>query len=712
MKISELMDGIRKRDLVLPEFQREFVWTRDQAKQLMSSLMKGYPVGSLLFWKTDDPPDLKNLSNIPDKLGTISVILDGQQRLTTLYLLVEGQIPPYYTDADITNDPRGLYFNLETGELQYYQKTRMEGNPLWWKVTECFTRENKQDVHGEDADINVFEIAEQTADAVRSPFQVAQLYSKNLNRLRGIRSVDLPAQTVPPSASIDDAIDIFDLVNSQGTKLTDAELALTHVTGKWPYARRDMKAKIAELDEHNFYFDLTFMTRALTGVVTNRALFESIHNEPQDKLVTGWDQLTKILNYLVSVLPGNAFVHSTEDLNTTNVLIPLVVFLSIHDNHFPDESVMLHAVQWLYAAHTWARYTSQTDQRLEHDVSLIVREPQPWNALREQIIDQRGRIEVTANDFEGRGIVHPLFKMTYILAKAHGAVDWFNGAPLGTTHGSQYRIHNHHIFPSALLYKNGFDRDNHLHRKIVNEIANRAVLTADTNWDLSDTPPEEYLPVVHERYPRALSAQFIPMDPALWQVNRFEDFLQVRRTLIAQKLNEFMASLITKPEPTIDRSVKELIGLGESKTLEFKSTLQWDVIRNQMNKDLRYSVLKTIAAFLNSEGGTLVIGVEDTGDIFGLENDLVLVKGGSLDGFEQLLTTLVYDRIGGQFAPYVKVRFEEINGSVVCVVAVDKASEPAFTDTPKGRDFYVRMGNTTRTLDPQEMLSYVNTNWD
>jgi len=87
MKISELIDGIRKRDVVLPEFQREYVWTREQAKQLMISLVKGYPVGSLLFWKTDEPPELKNLEAAPEMLGRLQVTLDGQQRLTALYCI-------------------------------------------------------------------------------------------------------------------------------------------------------------------------------------------------------------------------------------------------------------------------------------------------------------------------------------------------------------------------------------------------------------------------------------------------------------------------------------------------------------------------------------------------------------------------------------------------------------------------------------------------
>ena len=96
MKISEALHSIAKRDIVLPEFQREYVWNREQAKQLLVSLAKGYPVGGLLIWKTDTPPELKNVGELPDKLGTMMVLLDGQQRLTTLHMLITGEIPAYY----------------------------------------------------------------------------------------------------------------------------------------------------------------------------------------------------------------------------------------------------------------------------------------------------------------------------------------------------------------------------------------------------------------------------------------------------------------------------------------------------------------------------------------------------------------------------------------------------------------------------------------
>lgn len=701
MKISELLDSIRKRDLVLPEFQREYVWSKEQAKQLIVSLIREYPVGSLLFWKTDDPPELKNIHELPEKLGTVQVILDGQQRLTTLYMLLEGEIPPFYRELDITTDPRDLYFNLETGDFQYYQSTRMQGNPTWRRVVDCYL----------DGDLNAIKIAKEYTDDESEMLDYAEIFNDNLNRLRNVKTVILSVQNVPSHARLEDAIDIFDRVNSQGTKLTDAELALTHIIGKWAQARRIMKAKIEELDKEHFSFDLTFMTRALTGVVKKRALFETIHGVPRAELEPGWKELSKILDYAATVLPSNAFIHSTDDLNTTNVLVPLVVYLSLNDGKFPHDRAMKNAFNWLYAAHTWSRYTAQTDQRLESDISLIVRDENPWDDLREQIIDQRGRIDVKADDLEGRGIQHPLFRTMYILSKAQGAVDWFNGAQLGTTHGKSYSIHNHHIFPASLLYDHLYDPDNHLHRKIVNEIGNRAVLTAETNLDLSNRLPADYLPEVEERFPGALTKQFVPMDPYLWKLDNYPEFLDARRANVARAFNEFMEALISEPEVVREKPIQEVIRLGESATLEFKSTFQWDMVRNQVNTDLRHSVLKTIAAFLNTAGGTLVIGVEDDGNPIGIEHDLKTMKH-SIDQFGKLLSSQISEYLGARYGPFIWITFPELNGMRLCVIEVDRSPEPAFLRGPRGNEFYVRLGPTSRKLDSEETLKYTQNNWE
>lgn len=245
---------------------------------------------------------------------------------------------------------------------------------------------------------------------------------------------------------------------------------------------------------------------------------------------------------------------------------------------------------------------------------------------------------------------------------------------------------------------------------LINEIANRAFLTAETNLKLGNTPPEEYLPKVEQQYPGALVKQFIPMKPELWKVERFNDFLAARRELIAIKINELMNSLVAEPEIYAAQSADDLRNLGESATLEFKSTLRWDVVRQCVNKDLQFSVLKTIAAFLNSGGGTLIIGVEDNGFVLGLDNDLRTLKKHTLDTFQQTLVNLIVENIGVEFSSFTKIRFETVENSDVCIVDVNLAGKPAYLKTSKGTQFYVRAGNTSRSLDPEETMSYIQTN--
>lgn len=698
MKISELIFAIKIREIVLPEFQREYVWNKEQAKKLFSSLVKDYPVGSLLFWKTDNPPELKNISTSKQS-NTYQIILDGQQRLTTLYMLITGDIPPYYTKDDILTDPRDLYFNIDTGDFQYFQASIMVNDPLWVKVIDCFNP---------DKNIDVFKIAQTFPE--KDIFQFANKLLNNLTKIKGILNKELPMQLVPATADLEDSIDIFDLVNSQGTKLTDAELALTHVVGKWPQARRVIKEKMEFLEKQNFHFNLTFMTRSLTTVVAQRALYEAIHSEPKEKLIKGYNTLSKILDYIVSILPTRGFIHSTYDLNTTNVLVPIIAYLSQHNGKFPDEKNLNRALHFIYVALAWARYSGQTDQKLEFDVSIMFRENNPWEKLVDALIDQRGRIDVKPNDLEGRTASHPLYLITYILSKSQGAVDWFNGIPLTGKQAGTYYVHSHHIFPSSILYANGFDAENHLHRKVVNEIANRAFLTADSNIGLSNILPEVYLPEIEEKYPGALTKQFIPIQPELWKVERYADFLEARRHLIALKMNEYLKSLISKPIRVKEKSISEIIDLGESATLEFKSTLQWDMMKREKNKGLRKSVLKTIVAFLNSEGGTLVIGVEDDKTICGLSDDLMLTDN-SEDKFLNLLSTLITDDIGPEYSGLIKTRLEEIDGNRVCVLDIDRTLLPAFLTLDNQKEFFIRMSNTTRSLDPEETVKYINQNW-
>ena len=102
----------------------------DDAKQLIDSLLKDYPTGTMLTWETSKPPELKGPHKYNVQQGSVKLLLDGQQRITTLYMLIKGEIPPYYAEEEILHPVMGLFVHVQTLELSYYMKTKMEGNPL------------------------------------------------------------------------------------------------------------------------------------------------------------------------------------------------------------------------------------------------------------------------------------------------------------------------------------------------------------------------------------------------------------------------------------------------------------------------------------------------------------------------------------------------------------------------------------------------------
>ncbi|GGA35175.1 RNA-binding domain-containing protein [Okeania sp. KiyG1] len=169
---------------------------------------------------------------------------------------------------------------------------------------------------------------------------------------------------------------------------------------------------------------------------------------------------------------------------------------------------------------------------------------------------------------------------------------------------------------------------------------------------------------------------------------------ELNQKIEERKLRRFLTTIRKIGE---FKPVDELIKQGESDTLEFKSTLQWSVKGNCKDEKLKFAALKTIVAFLNSQGGTLLIGVEDNGNIFGLEKDISLLSKKTLDKFQQTLINLISQYIGSNFInKYIKIRFEKLETKEICIVDVKRAFKKAFLKTDKGLEFYIRAGNTTK----------------
>jgi len=694
VKVVDLMNRIRLYEIALPEFQREYVWEVEQARQLLQSLYRGYPTGSLLFWETTTQPATKRAQDTPKVAGQQQIVLDGQQRLTALYLLTQDSLPPYYDLHEIKHDPRGLHFDIATGAFHLLRSGAMP-SPSWVPVPECF-RNNP----------NTLTIAQALTKTQQGPAMIALMERcvNNLSRLRGILDYDYPVQIVPISASLDDAIDVFDRVNSSGTKLTAAELALTHISGKWPEARQAMKALLHQMGSQHFHFDLDFLVRGLAGVVSGHAHFAELHYLPAETLQAGWYGLAAALTKLAALLPTEAAISSSVHLSSAEVIIPLAVYLVRQGGTFPSSQSQRRAFYWLYAANMWGRYISEVDQRLAYDISIVRRSADPWAELVEAIAEHRGRIDVRGSDLEGRGVEHPLYRMTLITLGAAGAADWITKTPLAAVP----HVHSYPLFPLPVEFDTPEAQSQ---RKQASEIANHVFLVSE--------PPEpllSLLPGLAQQQPQLLEQHCIPSDASLWRTQHIHTFLSQRRERIAAAINTRLETFRDAFGPAnAFRSITDLIATGESTSLEFKSTLRFNVKTQAKDAEIEQEVVKTIAAFLNTEGGILLIGVEDNGNIYGIEHDLEYVHRKNIDGFERSLRELVHNRIGPEYNTYVRTYFPKIDGKVICALRVYRSPRPVFCTSKSSNQnaltFFARLGNLSQSLSPTEANSYIALHW-
>jgi len=161
-------------------------------------------------------------------------------------------------------------------------------------------------------------------------------------------------------------------------------------------------------------------------------------------------------------------------------------------------------------------------------------------------------------------------------------------------------------------------------------------------------------------------------------------------------------------------TASELADGGETDRVEFKQTARWNTHTKQRDEKLEVVIARTVAGFLNADGGTLLIGVDDAGSATGLERDLSLGKVADHDRFQLWLIDHLQRTLGSTPATHVSVVFEPIGVVDICRVDVEPSDRPVFVDAPKGprtADFYVRIGNSTRRLLPDEMLRYRETHW-
>jgi hypothetical protein len=276
-------------------------------------------------------------------------------------------------------------------------------------------------------------------------------------------------------------------------------------------------------------------------------------------------------------------------------------------------------------------------------------------------------------------------------------------------------MERHHLFPKAYLAGRGFKGT-----RQTNAIANMAFLDWPDNAAISAEDPAIYWPEMVERFGAERLKKHIYWHalPVGWSELDYETFLEKRRVLMARVVRDGFERLWEgKSHQSDAATVADMLLLEESQTLEFKSSARWNVMTGAPDKKMEHVVVKTVCGLLNAEGGTLLIGVDDAGQVLGLESDFsTLGKKKDRDGYELFLRQLLENTLSTQTAGKIKIRFESHNGGDVCVVSVAPSSKPVFAKPADGgataSEFWVRVGNQTKQLHGDELVEFTAEHWD
>ena len=420
----------------------------------------------------------------------------------------------------------GLFFNLEDETFEFHAPSKMKDRPTWVDVTELMQKgiaPAMQRVYGITDD-----------DALRTR------YINSLNAVHGVQDVDLHVEdVVGEDKTVDVVVDIFNRVNSGGTKLSKGDLALAKICAEWPAARATMNEMLHRWRTAGFHFRLEWLLRNVNTVLTGEALFSALKGVQSTEFQDGLKKAERAVDFWLNIISSRLGLDHDRVLGSRFAFPLLCRYYWERGGDMSDAGERDALLYWYVQTILWGRYAGSTETILNQDLAQIEDLNGGLDRLIHELGRARGSLRVSGDDFVGWSKGARFYPLLYLLTRVHGARDWGMGIPLSAHALGKYtNLHLHHVFPKALLYKAGYSRPE------VNAIANFTFLTLETNLKVSDRDPAEYLEEYAQKSPGALESHWIPMDRDLWRLDRYPDFLTARRELIAAAANDFMDSLL------------------------------------------------------------------------------------------------------------------------------------------------------------------------
>ena len=524
MKIQDILFRVDSGEIALPEFQRGFVWNRTQVRSLVDSLYRRHPVGSLLTWSTGRANTPAHRGEMPVPVN-VKLLLDGQQRVTSLYGVIRGAPPPFFEgDGGAFS---GLHFDLKDEAFEFYAPVRMRDNPRWVSVTELMKPGSLGRLIGL---IHTNEDLQQNAEQ----------YTARLNSLAQITDVDLHVEDIAgEDKNVDIVVDIFNKVNSNGTKLSKGDLALAKICAEWSEARAELKRRLAKWEAAGYKFKLEWLLRCVNAIATGDAVFSALNDVGVDDISVGLEKSEKHVDYLLNLVSSRLGLDHDRVLGSRYSFPLMVKYLESKGGQIRDARERDRLLFWYTHTLLWGRYSGSTETVLSQDLQAVSQDGGGLDKLIENLRRNRGDLRIAPSDFAGSTIGARFYPLLYMLTRIYHARDWNSDLELSSHMlGKHSSLELHHIFPKSKLKEYGYDRGE------VNALANFTFLTRESNRLISNENPDAYIRRFMSQNPGAIESHWIPTDdPDLWKIENYRDFLTARQKLLAEAANELLESL-------------------------------------------------------------------------------------------------------------------------------------------------------------------------
>lgn len=745
--LTHLIGDISHGNIALPDIQRPFVWSATKVRDLFDSMYRGFPVGTLMFWETGAEVGTRQIGDVDGKRVAKLLIVDGQQRLTGLYAVITGEL--VYTEKF---EHRRIRLAFRPSDETFdVSDAAVDNNPEYLNdITQLWEGSHKATVREFFA-----RLGESRGEPI--PDEEQDLLEDRIDRVRDLRDFRFQVIELNSEADEEQVAEVFVRINSEGVKLNQADFILTLMSVHWEKGRRELEEFCRNAVDPSFrgtsaknaFIDPSpdQLLRAVVGLGFRRgrlrhaysllrgkdletgnvsaerrdeqfAILEAAHNEVLN--LTNWHEYLKCLVH--------AGFRSRRMITSQTAIIYTYLLWLVGQRDFGVDRVRLRNViaRWFFMAQTTGRYTSSPESQIESDLQRIDALPA---GDADAFCAELDRI-VRANFTRDYWAISLPNKLDSSSPRAPGLYAYWAALVLldaellfssmrvrdllpSADHANR-SVDRHHLFPRKHLERLGITDT-----KQVNAIANMSFTDWADNAEISDKDPGEYWPVMSARIdPEQLRKQkYWHALPVGWEQLDYPAFLERRRELIAEVVRDGFSTLWedSAVAPT-SGELQDLLAAGESQTVEFKSTARWNVVADRQDKKMEHVIVKTVGGFLNAEGGVLVIGAADDGEILGIDRDLAtLPNKPDLDGFELWLRQHLDANLSIPSAALVRITFEEANGKTVCLVHVGTSARPVFAKPLDGSkeltDFWVRIGNLTRQLHGDDLVVYKDDHW-